>query len=110
MGKGVVSSFFPQVAERGYQLVYGAIANRSPTAPATTSARAGGVRAVAAVADLDTFKVLPWEPRVARVFCDCYAPRPASCSTLTAARTSSASRTSSSRSSATSFLIGIEPR
>ena len=27
MGKGVVSSFFPQVAEKGYQLVYGATAN-----------------------------------------------------------------------------------
>src|SRR5579884_2744539 len=26
-GKGVVASFFPQVAERGYQLVYGATAD-----------------------------------------------------------------------------------
>src|SRR5215212_10174025 len=48
MGKGVVASFFPQVAEKGYQLVYGAIAN------------------------LSTFAQLPWDPRVARVFCDCY--------------------------------------
>ena len=27
MGKGVVADFFPQVAEKGYQLVYGATAN-----------------------------------------------------------------------------------
>ena len=24
------------------------------------------------MADLDTFEVLPWDPRVARVYCDCY--------------------------------------
>ena len=27
---------------------------------------------LAAIADLDTFEVLPWDNRVARVFCDCY--------------------------------------
>ena len=27
---------------------------------------------LAAIADLDTFKQLPWDARVARVFCDCY--------------------------------------
>ena len=27
---------------------------------------------LAAIADPDTFAQLPWDPRVARVFCDCY--------------------------------------
>jgi glutamine synthetase len=27
---------------------------------------------LAAMADLDTFEALPWDPRVARVYCDCY--------------------------------------
>src|SRR5437868_4555653 len=27
---------------------------------------------LAAIADLDTFAILPWDERVARVFCDCY--------------------------------------
>src|SRR3954462_6433291 len=70
MGKGVVASFFPQVAEKGYQLVYGATAN-------LFVARAGDYLGfgpeeseLAAIADLDTFAVLPWDPRVARVYCD----------------------------------------
>src|SRR4051795_13091662 len=73
MGKGVVSSFFPQVAERGYQLVYGATANLFTDRSGNYIGFGPEESELAAVADLDTFKVLPWDPRVARVFCDCYA-------------------------------------
>ena len=72
MGKGVVSSFFGQVAERGYQLVYGATANLFTDRYGNYIGFGPEESELAAVADLDTFAVLPWDPRVARVFCDCY--------------------------------------
>ena len=72
MGKGVVSSFFAQVAERGYQLVYGATANLFTDRYGNYIGFGPEESELAAVADLDTFAVLPWDPRVARVYCDCY--------------------------------------
>ncbi|MEY2533961.1 MAG: glutamine synthetase, partial [bacterium] len=72
MGKGVVSSFFPQVAEKGYQLVYGATANLFTDRYGDYIGFGPQESELAAMADLDTFAVLPWDPRVARVFCDCY--------------------------------------
>jgi glutamine synthetase len=72
MGKGVVASFFPQVAERGYQLVYGATANLFTDRLGNYIGFAPNDSELAAIADLDTFEVLPWDNRVARVFCDCY--------------------------------------
>jgi glutamine synthetase len=72
MGKGVVSSFFPQVAERGYQLVYGATANLFTDRLGNYIGFGPEESELAAIADLDTFRVLPWDSRVARVYCDCY--------------------------------------
>src|ERR1700690_4056366 len=72
MGKGVVSSFFPQVAQRGYQLVYGAVANLFTDRYGNYIGFGPEESELAAIADLDTFAVLPWDPRVARVYCDCY--------------------------------------
>ena len=72
MGKGVVSSFFPQVAEKGYQLVYGATANLFTDRAGNYIGFGPEESELAAMADLDTFAVLPWDNRVARVFCDCY--------------------------------------
>ncbi len=72
MGKGVVASFFPQVAEKGYQLVYGATANLFVDRAGDYIGFGPEESELAAVADLSTFAVLPWDNRVARVFCDCY--------------------------------------
>ena len=72
MGKGVVASFFPQVAEKGYQLVYGATANLFTDRAGDYIGFGPEESELAAIADLDTFALLPWDPRVARVFCDCY--------------------------------------
>src|SRR5438067_470173 len=73
MGKGVVSTFFPQVAEKGYQLVYGATANLFTDRSGNYIGFGPEESELAAMADLDTFAVLPWDERVARVYCDCYA-------------------------------------
>src|SRR5438105_2193661 len=72
MGKGVVSTFFPQVAEKGYQLVYGATANLFTDRHGNYIGFGPEESELAAVADLDTFAVLPWDERVARIYCDCY--------------------------------------
>ena len=72
MGKGVVSSFFPQVAEKGYQLVYGATANLFVDRLGNYIGFGPEESELAAMADLETFATLPWDPRVARVYCDCY--------------------------------------
>ena len=72
MGKGVVASFFPQVAEKGYQLVYGATANLFTDLQGNYIGFGPEESELAAIADLDTFEVLPWDESVARVFCDCY--------------------------------------
>jgi glutamine synthetase len=72
MGKGVVADFFPQVAEKGYQLVYGATANLFTDRAGNYIGFDPHESELAAIADLDTFEVLPWDPRVARVYCDCY--------------------------------------
>ena len=72
MGKGVVADFFPQVAQKGYQLVYGATANLFTDRGGDYIGFGPEESELAAIADLDTFATLPWDPRVARVFCDCY--------------------------------------
>jgi len=71
-GKGVVASWFPQVASRGYQLVYGATADLFTDRLDNYIGFGPEESELAAMADLDTFQRLPWDPRVARVYCDCY--------------------------------------
>ena len=70
-GEGVVASWFPQVAERGYQLVYGATADLFTDRHDNYIGFGPEESELAAMADLDTFCRLPWDPRVARVYCDC---------------------------------------
>jgi glutamine synthetase len=71
-GKGVVASWFPKVAARGYQLVYGATADLFADREGNYIGFGPQESELAAMADLDTFERLPWDPRVARVYCDCY--------------------------------------
>ena len=72
MGKGVVADFFPQVAQKGYQLVYGATANLFTDRAGNYIGFGPEESELAALADLSTFATLPWDSRVARVYCDCY--------------------------------------
>src|SRR5690242_18217212 len=71
-GKGVVATQWENVAENGYQLVYGATADLFVDRHDRYIGFGPEESELAAVADLDTFAQLPWDPRVARVFCDCY--------------------------------------
>src|ERR1700754_2096963 len=66
LGKGVVASFFSQVATKGYQLVYGATANLFTDRYGNYIGFGPEESELAAVADLDTFRVLPWDRRGGR--------------------------------------------
>ncbi|HZR96040.1 MAG TPA: hypothetical protein VFA56_10115, partial [Gaiellaceae bacterium] len=71
-GKGVAATQWERVAEAGYQLVYGATADLFVDERDRYIGFGPEESELAAVADVDTFKQLPWDSRVARVFCDCY--------------------------------------
>jgi glutamine synthetase len=71
-GKGVSATVWDKVAEDGYQLVYGATADLFVDARNHYIGFGPEESELAAIADLDTFRQLPWDPRVARVYCDCY--------------------------------------
>ena len=64
MGERRCRSFFPQVAEKGYQLVYGATANLFVDRAGDYIGFGLEESELAAVADLSTFAVLPWDNRV----------------------------------------------
>ena len=71
-GKGVSATQWEKVAEDGYQLVYGATADLFVDRADRYIGFGPEESELAALADLDTFAQLPWDSRVARVFCDCY--------------------------------------
>jgi glutamine synthetase len=71
-GKGVSATQWEKVAEDGYQLVYGATADLFVDRADRYIGFGPEESELAALADLDTFQQLPWDSRVARVFCDCY--------------------------------------
>src|SRR5438132_13885567 len=71
-GKGVVATQWEKVAEEGYQLVYGATADLFVDRQDRYIGFGPEESELAAIADLATFAQLPWDERVARVFCDCY--------------------------------------
>src|SRR5437868_7785912 len=71
-GKGVAATQWERVAEDGYQLVYGATADLFVDRHDRYIGFGPEESELAAIADIDTFKQLPWDSRVARVYCDCY--------------------------------------
>src|ERR1041384_5901493 len=71
-GKGVAATQWERVAEAGYQLVYGATADLFVDERDRYIGFGPEESELAAIADVDPFKQLPWDSRVARVFCDCY--------------------------------------
>ena len=71
-GKGVSATMWEKVAEEGYQLVYGATADLFVDREDRYIGFGPEESELAAIADVDTFRQLPWDERVARVFCDCY--------------------------------------
>src|SRR5438128_9099304 len=75
-GKGVAATQWESVAENGYQLVYGATADLFVDRHDRYIGFGPEESELAAIADIDTFKQLPWDGRVGRAFSDCYDTEP----------------------------------
>ncbi len=69
VGKGVPADHWETIAERGFQLVYGATANLFMNRHREYIGYGPEAAELVAIPDPETFCQLPWDKRVARVFC-----------------------------------------
>ncbi|MBD2060324.1 glutamine synthetase [Oculatella sp. FACHB-28] len=75
VGKGVPTDHWEAIADRGIQLVYGATANLYLDRHRNYIGYGPEASELVAIPDPDTFCQLPWDHRVARVFCTCFRNR-----------------------------------
>ncbi|WP_119462408.1 glutamine synthetase family protein [Rhodospirillaceae bacterium SYSU D60014] len=75
VGKGVPSDHWEQIAERGFQLVYGSTANLFVDRHRNYIGYGPEASELVGIPDPDTFVQLPWDKRIARVFCTCFRNR-----------------------------------
>jgi glutamine synthetase len=75
VGKGVPAAHWEAIAERGIQLVYGSTANLFVDRHRNYIGYGPEASELVAIADPETFCQLPWDKRVARVFCTCFRNR-----------------------------------
>lgn len=75
VGKGVPADHWETIAERGIQLVYGATANLSLDRHRNYIGYGPEAAELVAIPDPETFCQLPWDKRVARVYCTCFRNR-----------------------------------
>lgn len=75
MGKGVPSPHWEKVARSGFQLVYGSTANLFIDRNGDYIGYGAEAGELVGLPDVDTFCPLPWDPKVARVFCTLFRSR-----------------------------------
>src|SRR6516162_1457387 len=75
VGKGVPADHWESVAERGFQLVYGSTANLFVDRHKNYIGYGPEASELVGIPDPETFVQLPWDKRVARVFCTCFRNR-----------------------------------
>ncbi|HLN06744.1 MAG TPA: glutamine synthetase family protein [Acidimicrobiales bacterium] len=75
MGIGVPAPHWETIARRGFQLVYGSTANLFVDRRGDYIGYGPEARELIGMPDVDTFCPLPWDPRVARVFCTLFRGR-----------------------------------
>ena len=75
MGKGVPAPHWETIARKGFQLVYGSTANLFIDRRGDYIGYGPEARELIGLPDVDTFCPLPWDPRVARVFCTLFRGR-----------------------------------
>ncbi len=75
VGKGMPADHWEMVAERGFQLVYGATANLFLDRHAQYIGYGPEASELVGIPDPETFCQLPWDTRVARVFCTLFRNR-----------------------------------
>ena len=75
MGKGIPAAHWASVATKGFQLVYGATANLFIDRHGQYIGYGPEAAELVGLPDVDTFCPLPWDPKVARVFCTLFRGR-----------------------------------
>ena len=75
VGKGIPADHWESVAERGFQLVYGSTANLFTDRHGNYIGYGPEASELVGIPDPETFVQLPWDKRVARVFCTCFRNR-----------------------------------
>ena len=75
VGKGVPADHWEQIAHRGFQLVYGSTANLFIDRYGEYIGYGPEAMELVGIPDPETFCQLPWDKRVARVYCTCFRNR-----------------------------------
>ncbi|MBM3613126.1 MAG: glutamine synthetase, partial [Alphaproteobacteria bacterium] len=75
VGKGIPADHWESIAERGFQLVYGSTANLYLDRHKNYIGYGPEASELIGIPDPETFVQLPWDKRVARVFCTCFRNR-----------------------------------
>ena len=75
VGKGVPADHWEQIASRGFQLVYGSTANLFIDRHGDYIGYGPEAMELVGIPDPETFCQLPWDKRVARVYCTCFRNR-----------------------------------
>lgn len=75
VGKGIPADHWERTAEKGFQLVYGATANLFVDRHSQYIGYGPEASELVGIPDPETFVQLPWDKRVARVFCTCFRNR-----------------------------------
>jgi glutamine synthetase len=75
VGKGIPADHWEATAERGFQLVYGSTANLFVDRHKNYIGYGPEASELVGIPDPETFVQLPWDKKVARVFCTCFRNR-----------------------------------
>lgn len=75
VGKGIPADHWERTAEKGFQLVYGATANLFLDRHGEYIGYGPEASELVGIPDPETFVQLPWDKRIARVFCTCFRNR-----------------------------------
>ena len=75
VGKGVPADHWESIAEKGFQLVYGATANLFVDRHKNYIGYGPEAKELVGIPDPETFVQLPWDKRVGRVFVTCFRNR-----------------------------------
>ena len=75
MGKGVPANHWESMAKKGFQLVYGSTANLFTDRHGNYIGYGPEAAELVGIPEPETFDVLPWDRRVARVWCTCFRNR-----------------------------------
>jgi len=75
VGKGIPADHWERIAEKGFQLVYGSTANLFVDRHGDYIGYGPESSELVGIPDPETFSQLPWDKRVARVFCTCFRNR-----------------------------------